>query len=92
MTIKYKNITIEKYLKLSDKEKKENAYCIKYSNGDMEWRVNGLFHREDGPALDYSDGKVFWWLDGCPILFDVWCNKLNKTNEEKVFLRLKYED
>jgi len=59
MTIKYKNITIEKYLKLSDKEKKENAYCIKYSNGDMEWRVNGLFHREDGPALaDCAEAPV----------------------------------
>ena len=27
------------------------------------WRLNGLWHREDGPAVTYSDGTQEWWLN-----------------------------
>jgi hypothetical protein len=26
--------------------------------------LNGKSHREDGPAIEYSDGRRFWWLNG----------------------------
>ena len=35
-----------------------------YDNGDKEWRLNGLLHREDGPALEYADGSKSWYLNG----------------------------
>ena len=26
--------------------------------------MNGRFHREDGPAVEYADGSKEWWLNG----------------------------
>lgn len=41
-------------------------YTVKvYSDGDKYWYLNGLRHREDGPAVEYSDGsKKSWYLNG----------------------------
>jgi hypothetical protein len=25
---------------------------------------NGKYHREDGPAIEYGDGKKEWWING----------------------------
>ncbi len=33
-------------------------------NGNYEWRVNGLLHREDGPALEHKNGDKEWWVNG----------------------------
>jgi hypothetical protein len=33
-------------------------------NGDREWRVEGKLHREDGPAVEYTDGGGEWWIHG----------------------------
>ena len=32
--------------------------------GDKEWRLNGKLHREDGPAIEYTDGSKFWYMKG----------------------------
>ena len=32
--------------------------------GTKEWYVNGLLHREDGPAVINADGSQEWWIDG----------------------------
>lgn len=31
----------------------------------IEWWLNGQFHREDGPAVEYFNGDKFWCEDGC---------------------------
>ena len=33
-------------------------------DGDREWRLNGIRHREDGPAVEHTDGYKSWWLNG----------------------------
>lgn len=33
-------------------------------NGIKAWRLNGKLHREDGPAVEHSDGSQFWYLNG----------------------------
>ena len=34
-------------------------------DGDIFWRNEvGERHREDGPAVEYSDGTKFWYLNG----------------------------
>jgi hypothetical protein len=35
-----------------------------YTNGDKHWRLNGKLHREDGPAVEASDGCKAWYLNG----------------------------
>jgi hypothetical protein len=33
--------------------------------GYEEWKLpNGKFHREDGPAIEYSNGSKYWYLNG----------------------------
>ena len=32
--------------------------------GDIEYRRNGFIHREDGPAVEYHNGKKLWYIDG----------------------------
>jgi hypothetical protein len=32
--------------------------------GTKRWTLNGLFHREDGPAVEHSDGTKYWCLNG----------------------------
>jgi hypothetical protein len=35
-----------------------------HPDGTIEWRLNGQFHREDGPAVICSDGVQQWYLNG----------------------------
>ena len=34
------------------------------TNGTKCWYLNGKFHREDGPAIEYADGDKRWYLKG----------------------------
>ena len=27
------------------------------------WQVNGNYHREDGPAIEYVSGRKEWWFN-----------------------------
>ena len=33
-------------------------------NGDKAWYLNGELHREDGPAIEWTDGSKFWFFNG----------------------------
>jgi hypothetical protein len=35
-----------------------------HTNGDKFWYLNDKLHREDGPAIEYSDGDKAWYLNG----------------------------
>ena len=40
-------------------------YTVKvYAKGTKEWYLNGKLHREDGPAVEWTDGTNEWWLNG----------------------------
>ena len=30
-------------------------------NGVTKWFKNGVLHREDGPAVQYPDGRQYWY-------------------------------
>ena len=34
------------------------------SNDVKHWRLNGQLHRENGPAVEWSDGVKEWYLNG----------------------------
>ena len=34
------------------------------SYGTKRWYLNGNIHREDGPAVEYTDGTKSWYLKG----------------------------
>ena len=31
--------------------------------GIKRWKLNGVLHREDGPAIEFGDGSKFWFID-----------------------------
>ena len=33
-------------------------------DGTQEWRLDGKLHREDGPAVEWSNGSREWYLNG----------------------------
>tara|TARA_R110000822_G_scaffold304277_1_gene429374 strand:- start:70 stop:351 length:282 start_codon:yes stop_codon:yes gene_type:complete len=77
-------------------EQSDGSYIDK--NNEITWyNVHEQMHREDGPALIYPaggwylDGEVEWWLNDTPYTFNEWCIALNKTDEEKMMLRLQYD-
>jgi hypothetical protein len=37
---------------------------MKETDGDKVWYMNGQYHREDGPAIEFADGDMEWWLNG----------------------------
>jgi len=40
-------------------------YTVEVSpDGSKIWRLNGLLHREDGPAKEYAEGDKKWYLKG----------------------------
>jgi hypothetical protein len=34
------------------------------SDGTRLWHVNGMLHRDDGPAVERANGTREWWLNG----------------------------
>ena len=37
--------------------------CITDSDGTKRWKLNGKYHREDGPAIEYPNGYKAWYLN-----------------------------
>jgi len=35
----------------------------KEPDGTVHWKLNGDFHREDGPAIEWADGSKHWYLN-----------------------------
>ena len=36
--------------------------CITDSDGTKRWKLNGKYHRIDGPAIEWSNGDKSWYL------------------------------
>ena len=56
----YKEISGKDYLKLRDTT---GAYLVLSFNYKV-WYLNGLYHRDDGPAVEWANGAKAWWLNG----------------------------
>jgi hypothetical protein len=39
-------------------------YTVKVYENRTEWYLNGKCHREDGPAVEWSNGDKYWFLNG----------------------------
>jgi hypothetical protein len=51
----------------------------------------GETHREEGPAIIYAcNGDMYWVLNGVNYKFARWLIELDKPDEVKMMLRLRY--
>jgi len=78
-------------------EQGDGSY-INYFGTILWYNESGELHREDGPAMihpmihpyDTASCSKNWWLNSKEYPFDDWLIKLNKTDEDKMLLRLQY--
>jgi hypothetical protein len=61
-----------------------------YDNNIIWYNDKGQYHKEDGPAIIRQFGGSSWYLNDAYYTFDEWCIEMNKTDEEKMLLRLQY--
>ena len=38
--------------------------CLIDKDNDIAWYKNGLVHRENAPAIEFTNGDKEWWLNG----------------------------
>jgi hypothetical protein len=59
--------------------------------GNKRWWSNGKVHRTDGPAIEWPDGHVQWFLNRQGYTFDTWLEmNTDLTHEQKVIMKLQY--
>tara|TARA_R110000824_G_scaffold75436_1_gene191486 strand:- start:289 stop:531 length:243 start_codon:yes stop_codon:yes gene_type:complete len=64
---------------------KHIEYKVKvYTNGDKFWFLHGKHHREDGPAIEWSDGTKEWYLNGKHLTEKQFNKKMKKPCENKI--------
>jgi hypothetical protein len=72
-------------------EQPNGSYINKW--GEAHWYdTHGNLHREDGPAVIYANGDVYWFIGGIRMFsLNEWF-KYNTciTDEDKMMLRLQY--
>ncbi len=62
---------------------KTKPVCKTDSHGDKRWYLDGKLHREDGPAVEYSDGSKYWYLNG---------KRYEPSAHEIIIYKMKYEN
>ncbi len=58
-----KTIKINTWIDIS----KEFTGIVEFPAGSIFWIKDGKRHREDGPAVEYSNGTKKWYLEGIEI-------------------------
>tara|TARA_R110002126_G_scaffold60959_4_gene158118 strand:- start:64 stop:306 length:243 start_codon:yes stop_codon:yes gene_type:complete len=55
-----------------------------YEGGTKYWLLCGQRHREDGPTIEYPDGRKEWWLNGVEYSEEDFNEKMAPTTEMTV--------
>ena len=55
----------------------KQVFCVDIC-GNKEWHLNGVRHRENGPAVEYNNGDKSWFLNGNPYPESDYWKELNK--------------
>lgn len=71
-------IEFKRHVRNNPKQKKEILF---YGSGSKFWRLNGEYHREDGPAIEYCNGTKHWFLNGKPCYS--YCDELEEYKKKK---------
>ena len=61
-----------------------------WTDGTKIWTLNGIVHRQDGPAVEYISGSISWWLHGGFYLLDEFLELTPISPEDKCMLKLRY--
>jgi len=60
-------------------------------DGSKFWYLNGKYHREDGPAVEYPDGEKRWFLTDIKFSFEDYIQELRLLGKEEIVINLLFE-
>ena len=69
-------------------------YKVCVDDNKTKWYLNGKLHREDGPAVELTNGSKEWYLNGNRLSEKEFNQKTSKTKEltvEEISNLLGYE-
>lgn len=64
--------------------------AIVYTHDTKVWYKYGKIHREDGPAIEWVNGDMQFYLNNKCYRFDVWIKETPVTDEQRLELIMKY--
>ena len=93
-----RNKTMTSVLKLTHWRKEPVNYTgiIEYPSGTLRYYLNGIIHREDGPAIIWNDGTLFYFINDNDITKEVndWIKENNIpkvwNNSHKLLFKLAF--
>jgi len=53
-------------------------YIWEHRDGSRFWYKDGMYHREDGPAIDHVGGYRVWYLNGKRYIMNDYKDEMNK--------------
>lgn len=59
--------------------------------GTEVWSVDGLIHREDGPAMIFRDGRKKYFFVGKEYTLEEWIRGLPISDAEKVEMYIRWK-
>lgn len=62
--------------------------AVSYSDGTKYWYYDGVLHRENGPAIVYSNDEVSFYYHGENLKFSEWVKLVDITEEKATELFL----
>lgn len=72
----------------------QEQHFVQMSNGTRVWFHDKKLHRDDGPAIEYADGRGdIYYINGAEISFNNWVKlhgKFHVTGKALTLLMLKY--
>jgi hypothetical protein len=77
-------------IKYGEAIQQPNGSYINVNNTVTWYNEQDACHREDGPAIIYSNGSAAWYLDGNVYPFKEWLILTPISDEQKLLLRLQY--
>ena len=74
-------------------------FCVIEGDGNKFWfyELDGYFHkkrtfhREDGPAMEFTNGEKYWYLHDKQYTLEEYVAQMNCSDSEKVEFYLKWK-
>jgi len=59
-----------------------------FPSGTIVWTKDGKPHRLDGPAKEYIDGDIYWWIEGEFFTKEYYDQLIQEVKDMPLVLRL----
>ena len=79
------------WLKYGKRHRDGDNPAVIYEEGTKVWCKNDIAHREDGPALEYTNGDKYYYLEGIQYTQENYYKTLKEIDNLPIELKLTHE-